>query len=218
MNWAAIGAVGVGALIMVVGIKNSAGNVCESLTGKPCPSLFGSSSNVASPGGGVGKSTVNPNTPGNARSCPPGFILENGYCVPNAVGANNPLVATAIGDAQKYGIDAQSFINQINQESGFNTNALSVTGAEGIAQIEPGTAQGWNVNPWDPIAALNAAAQHMAGYIKQYGGNDVLDLPYALAAYNAGPGSVNTSEPYSQWFAGLSSQTQNYINRVTTLT
>jgi soluble lytic murein transglycosylase-like protein len=81
------------------------------------------------------------------------------------------------------GIDPDVFLRQINQESGFNPGAHSGAGAIGIAQIMPGTAAGWGVNPNDPKASLRAAAQHMAQYSKQYGG-----MRNALVAYNAGPG------------------------------
>lgn len=216
MNWPAVGAVLIGAVVVVVGVKNTAGDVCQSLTGKPCPSLPGSSNSTPTTTTTTPPTTTNPNTPGGAKSCPPGFRLENGYCVP--VGPSNnpaimPFINTAIADAKSAGIDPQLFINQINQESGFNTSALSSAGAEGIAQIMPGTAKSWNVNPWDANAALQAAAQHMSGYIDQFGGG-IVGEPYALAAYNAGPGSVNTRIPYNQWFAGLSSQTQDYIRRI----
>lgn len=213
MNWAAAAAIGIGGLIIAIGVANSASQVCESITGKPCPNLPGAGSSTSSPSN---PSVGNPNTPGGAKSCPPGFKLDNGYCVPMGPSNNPslmPFINTAITDAQRAGIDPQYFINQINQESGFNPSAISSAGAEGIAQIMPGTAAGWGVNPWDPNAALQAAAQHMRGYIDQYGGN-VIAEPYALAAYNAGPGSVNTRVPYSQWFSSLSGQTQNYIRSV----
>src|SRR6266566_3918209 len=81
-------------------------------------------------------------------------------------------VALAEQDATAAGIDPQTFVRQINQESGFNANAKSAAGALGIAQFEPGTAACYmrdpasracrSVNPFDPVAALAAAAQLMA--------------------------------------------------------
>jgi hypothetical protein len=105
--------------------------------------------------------------------------------------------STARRAAARYGLDPDIFTRQIQQESGFNPTARSGAGAIGIAQIMPATARGWGVDPTDPVAALNAAAKHMAGYVKQYG-----SYRNALVAYNAGPGRVGGSLP---------SETQHYI-------
>jgi hypothetical protein len=84
-------------------------------------------------------------------------------------------------DAARYGLGPW-FVNQIQQESGFNPNARSGAGAEGIAQFMPATARGVGLaNPYDPVASLAAAAQFDAKLIKQYG-----SVPRALSAYNSG--------------------------------
>jgi hypothetical protein len=101
-------------------------------------------------------------------------------------------------DARKYGLDPGVFERQIQQESGFQTGRTSGAGARGIAQIMPATARGWGVNPDDPRAALDAAAQHMAAYVKQYG-----SIEDALVAYNAGPGRVGGPLP---------AETRQYLN------
>lgn len=88
--------------------------------------------------------------------------------------------------ARRYGFPEDVYVRQVNQESGFNPRAGSPAGAQGINQIMPGTARGWGVDPWDPVASLDAGAKAMAKYYKDYG-----DLGMALAAYNAGPGAVN---------------------------
>lgn len=101
--------------------------------------------------------------------------------------------------AQRYGLDPNIFERQINQESGFNPNAVSPAGAIGIAQIMPGTARSWGVNPRDPVAALDAAARNMANYVKQFG-----SYRNALIAYNAGPGAVGRKD--------LPAETQHYVS------
>ena len=60
------------------------------------------------------------------------------------------------------------FVRQINLESGFNPNAVSPSGAVGIAQSMPSTAAGLEVNPWDQIQALRSAAHLMARYAARY--------------------------------------------------
>lgn len=119
-------------------------------------------------------------------------------------------IAIAQQDASDAGISPDYFVRQINLESGFNPNAYSGTGAEGIAQFEPATAQGLGINPWDPIQALRAAANLMAGYNKNYGGNYAM----ALAAYNGGSGTVQyaVNACGSNWMNCLPAQTRNYIH------
>ncbi len=120
--------------------------------------------------------------------------------------------ALAAADAKKYGLDPNIFIRQIQQESGFNPNALSPAGAEGIAQFMPATAKGYGINPWDPAQALNAAAQYDVSSLHQYGG----DWAKALAAYNAGGGAVNTAiaRGGKNWQRYLPAETQNYIKTI----
>jgi len=117
----------------------------------------------------------------------------------------------ARADATDNGIDPTLFERQINQESGFNPSALSDKGAIGIAQIEPSTAKGWNVNPWDASVSLSAAAKAMAWYQNTYGSFDK-----ALACYNAGCSSLLTAEKGCgwNWKACLPSETQRYIAAV----
>lgn len=86
--------------------------------------------------------------------------------------------------ARRVGLDPDIFELQIQQESGFDPGAESPAGAVGIAQIVP--AMHPNVDPRDPLASLDYAAQWMADLVRQYGGRHDL----ALAAYNAGPGNV----------------------------
>lgn len=102
--------------------------------------------------------------------------------------------------AKKYGLDPNVFGRQINAESGYNPNAVSPAGAIGVAQIMPGTAKGWGVNPHDPVAALDAAAKNMAHYVRQFG-----SYKNALVAYNAGPGAVGGKLP---------AETQRYIKNI----
>src|SRR6266478_3057223 len=119
------------------------------------------------------------------------------------------LVDDAIAAARRAGIDPNIFVRQIQQESGFNPNAVSPAGAQGIAQFMPSTAAGLGINPWNPVQALNAAAQYMANSLRAYGG----DYAKALAAYNAGGGTVNyaIARGGRNWQAYLPTETQNYI-------
>jgi len=83
----------------------------------------------------------------------------------------------------KYGVPPALLYNQINAESGFNPNATSSAGAQGIAQFMPATSQSIGLtNPFDPTAAINSAAQYDAQNYKQFG-----NWYDAMLAYNQGP-------------------------------
>ena len=94
------------------------------------------------------------------------------------------VIATA---AQRYSVSAILLSAQIYAESGFNPNAVSGAGAQGIAQFMPGTAAGMGLaNPFDPEAAIDAQARLMRDLLAQFS-----SVPLALAAYNAGPARVS---------------------------
>lgn len=135
----------------------------------------------------------------------------NGPGLPYMAIANSPYVKIAERDAFDAGIPPVYFVRQIQQESGFNPNAVSVTNAQGIAQFEPYTAGPLGINPWDPVQALRGAANLMGGYYRQYG-----NYAKALAAYNAGPGGVQSAS-YTcgmNWLSCMPGQTQNYVYRI----
>ncbi len=118
-------------------------------------------------------------------------------------------VGIARQDAVDAGISPDYFVRQIYQESSFNPNAVSPAGAVGIAQFLPSTAAGLGINPWDPISALKGAARLMANSARIYGG----DYAKALAAYNAGSGTVNYAVQVggANWLNYLPAETRNYI-------
>lgn len=107
------------------------------------------------------------------------------------------------------GINPDYFVRQIQQESGFNPNATSPAGAVGIAQFMPGTAAGMGVNPYDPTQALYGAARMMANLSAEFGGN----YAKALAAYNAGPGTVIAAVRAGggNWLSLMPAETQHYV-------
>jgi soluble lytic murein transglycosylase-like protein len=107
----------------------------------------------------------------------------------------------ANNEANAYGIPPDIFSNLIDTESSWNPNAVSTKGAEGIAQLMPGTAPG--INRFDPFASLTYAAKLLRSYFDKFGSWNL-----AVAAYNAGPHAVeehgNTIPPYAETVAYVS--------------
>ena len=114
--------------------------------------------------------------------------------------------------AERYGLEPDVFVRQIQQESGFNPAARNRrTGATGLGQVMAATAQdpGYGVTPLrdrlDPVENLRFSAEYMRAMLDKYNG----DYRLALAAYNAGPGRVDQAGG----IPGIE-ETQNYVARI----
>ena len=117
-------------------------------------------------------------------------------------------VDSAINEmAEKYNLDPALLAAIAEQESGFNQSAQSGAGAMGIMQLMPDTAEGLGVDPSDLRGNLEGGAKYLRQMLDKYDG----DVEKALAAYNAGPGSLDSvNGDISQ----LSGETQKYIPSV----
>ena len=103
--------------------------------------------------------------------------------------------------ARKHGVPEDVFLRLVQQESGWNTGAVSVKGATGLAQLMPGTADRLGVDINDPGENLEGGARYLRMMYDRFG-----TWKLALAAYNAGPGAVEASDgipPYEE--------TKNYV-------
>jgi soluble lytic murein transglycosylase-like protein len=124
----------------------------------------------------------------------------------SALPADTPYGSEITAAAQRNGLDPALLAGLIKQESGFDANARSGAGAQGLTQLMPGTAAGLGVtNPLDPAQAIEGGAKYLKQQLDRFGG----DVARALAAYNAGPGAV-------QRFGGVPpyAETQNYVRAV----
>ncbi len=118
-----------------------------------------------------------------------------------------PRINSAIDTYSKsYGLDPELIRAVIKEESGFQPFALSTSGAMGLMQLMPGTAEGLGVNDAYNIEQnILGGTQYLYYQLKEFDG----DLSLALAAYNAGPNAVKKYDgipPYEQ--------TQNYVKKV----
>ena len=105
--------------------------------------------------------------------------------------------------AKRYELEPALIAAVIEQESGGNPEAISLAGAIGLMQIMPPTAELMGVNPYDPVQSINGGTHYLKIQLDSFG-----NLQDALAAYNAGPGSVQNGN----WIN--IPETMNYIQKV----
>jgi soluble lytic murein transglycosylase-like protein len=108
--------------------------------------------------------------------------------------------------AQKHGVDANLIAHVIAAESNFDPKAVSRKRALGLMQLLPETALRYAVaNVFDPAQNIEAGTHYLKDLLTRYGGN----LRFALAAYNAGPETVDR-------YGGVPPfpETQSYVRQV----
>jgi soluble lytic murein transglycosylase-like protein len=106
----------------------------------------------------------------------------------------------------KYGLPACLIKGVIKAESDFQVTAVSSAGAQGLMQLMPETAKELGVkDPFDIDQNIDGGTRYLKKMLDLFG----RDVKLALAAYNAGPGTVNRYEgnvPYRE--------TMHYVERV----
>jgi hypothetical protein len=122
-----------------------------------------------------------------------------------------PVLSTQdlIADAAKRnGLPVEFVRSVVAAESAFRTDAVSPKGAIGLMQLMPATAREYGAEPSDPRQNVEAGTQYLRDLLLKYQHDDHQVLR-ALAAYNAGPGTVDRYHgvpPYRE--------TIEYITRV----
>ena len=122
--------------------------------------------------------------------------------IPRYAGAyRGEYLAMARAAARKHGVPEDLFLRLVQQESGWNPQAVSVRGATGLAQLMPETAALLGVDIADPKQNIEGGARYLKRMYEKFG-----NWRLALAAYNAGPGAVETHKGIPPF-----DETQGYV-------
>ncbi len=110
--------------------------------------------------------------------------------------------------AEQFGIDANLIKAVIKAESSFDPDAISESGAQGLMQLMPDTANDMKVDdPFDPEENIFGGTRYLSLLLQRFN----QDKRLAIAAYNVGPTTVtkhNAVPPIPQ--------TRRFVERVMT--
>ena len=129
--------------------------------------------------------------------------------------ASSPVPVITLGAvvsaaSSRNNIDPDLIYSVIRAESGFNPNAVSPKGAQGLMQLMPQTAVRLGVqNAMDPAANVEGGTRYLRDLLALYHN----DLIKALAAYNAGPERVEQYHgvpPYRETVAYVARVIHNF--------
>ncbi|WP_019672243.1 lytic transglycosylase domain-containing protein [Psychrobacter lutiphocae] len=120
--------------------------------------------------------------------------------------SNHTYDSYILASASRHDVDPALLKAMMHTESGFNPNARSPVGAQGLMQLMPATARRFSVrNAWNPADNIEGAAKYVAWLSKRFNGK----VEHILAGYNAGEGNVDK-------YGGIPPfrETRNYVRRV----
>jgi hypothetical protein len=110
-------------------------------------------------------------------------------------------------ESARHGVRPELVRAVVQVESAFDPSARSAKGTMGLMQLMPGTAAELNVaDPFDPEQNIRDGVTYLRRLLDRFDGSEEL----ALAAYNAGPGTVSRHGNQVPPFA----ETRNYLAKV----
>lgn len=108
--------------------------------------------------------------------------------------------------SKSHGVSFQLLKAIIKVESDFNPRAVSKKGAKGLMQLMPENISSFNLkDPFDPVENIMGGAKYIRELLDRFGG----ELQLSLAAYNAGPSSVDRYQRIPPF-----KETEAYIQKV----
>ena len=111
-------------------------------------------------------------------------LLETGIAITRT--EESEIIAHVEQVSEKYNIDPNLIKIVIDVESKYNEFAISRSGAMGLMQLMPATFKDMGYDkPFDYKQNVEAGIKYLSIQLKRF-----KDLSLALAAYNAGPGTV----------------------------
>jgi soluble lytic murein transglycosylase-like protein len=114
-------------------------------------------------------------------------------------------------EAQRQGVDPSLALEVAREESSLNPNAVGAAGEIGLFQLMPETAAALGVDPYDVAQNIQGGISYLRQLLAQFG-----DPAKAVAAYNCGPGCMSKAIARygANWFVGIPSSTQGYVNKI----
>jgi hypothetical protein len=158
---------------------------------------------------------LNLTTPSKAQAPRNSLAQEYGVVLRSFNATLTPIVATDMAQhvlllASYYSLDPRLLVAIVGVESGWHVHAVSSSGAQGLGQLMPSTADGLSVQALEKYENLDGTARYIRRLLNTYA-----TLPterrysLALAGYNAGPDAVRRYggvPPYAE--------TQAYVQQV----
>jgi soluble lytic murein transglycosylase-like protein len=130
-----------------------------------------------------------------------------------AFSERNRVPATPYGDeifaaARRHSLNPALVAALVRTESAFDSAAVSPKGARGLMQLMPATARRFGLGGdeiFDPVQNLDAGSRYLRWLLDRFDG----DVVRALAAYNAGEGTVDR-------YGGVPPfrETRDYVRRI----